>query len=127
MQKASGIFPPLPEFLRGAAPESVLPGVAVVLAQHGGKGTVEPLLGRQLLRSVIVDVLADVLGSSRSLCRLLCLQVVRDIGPHHAQHGDDEQDEGDRAGKEGCVAAVGVADALTEVALKLAGQDEGQN
>ena len=50
MQKASGIFPPLPEFLRGAAPESVLPGVAVVLAQHGGKGTVEPLLGRQLLR-----------------------------------------------------------------------------
>ena len=98
MQKASGIFPPLPEFLRGSAPESVLPGVAVVLAQHGGKGTVEPLLGRQLLRSVIVDVLADVLGSSRSLCRLLCLQVVRDIGPHHAQHGDDEQDEGDRAG-----------------------------
>ena len=73
------------------------------------------------------DVLADVLGSSRSLCRLLCLQVVRDIGPHPAQHGDDEQDEGDRAGKEGCVAAVGVADALTKVALKLAGQDEGQN
>ena len=50
MQKASGIFPPLPEFLRGAAPESVLPGVAVVLAQHGGKGTVDPLRGRQLLR-----------------------------------------------------------------------------
>ena len=50
MQEAACIFPPLPELLRGAAPESVLPGVAVVLAQQGGKRTVDPLRGRQLYR-----------------------------------------------------------------------------